>query len=60
MNAILTNWQTSIPGILILVQAVYSAITTKTLDWALIQQGLVALGLIAAKDWNVTGGNKSV
>ena len=59
MNAILTNWQTSLPGIALLVQAIYEMIVTKTIDVDLIMRGLAGLGLVAAKDWNVTGGSKS-
>ena len=52
----LTNWKTTIPGIIALVTVVWNAWQTKTVDWSSLQNALVGLGLIAAKDWNVTGG----
>jgi hypothetical protein len=54
----LTNWMTTIPGVLLLLRTLWDAWTTKTVNWAELQDALVALGLIAAKDWNVTGGTK--
>lgn len=60
MNAFAANWMTTIPGIIQLASVVYHAWQTKTLDWDALQNALVGVGLIAAKDFNVTGGNKSV
>ena len=54
----LTNWKTTIPGVIALVTVVWNAWQTKTLDWANLQNALIGLGLVAAKDWNVTGGTK--
>ena len=54
----LTNWKTTIPGVIALVTVVWNTWQSKTLDWANLQNALVGLGLIAAKDWNVTGGTK--
>ncbi len=54
----LTNWKTTIPGILALLSVLWNSWQTKTIDWANLQTALVGLGLIAAKDWNVTGGTK--
>ena len=54
----LTNWKTTIPGVIALVTVVWNTWQSKTLDWANLQSALVGLGLIAAKDWNVTGGSK--
>lgn len=54
----LTNWKTTIPGIIALVTVVWNSWQTKTVDWANLQTALVGLGLVAAKDWNVTGGTK--
>ena len=54
----LTNYMTTIPGIVALFGALWEAWTTKTINWDHIQQALVGLGLIAAKDWNVTGGQR--
>jgi len=55
----LTNWKTTIPGIIALVTVVWNTWQSKTLDWANLQNALIGLGLVAAKDWNVTGGTKS-
>ena len=52
------NWMTTIPGILALVTVVWNAWQTKSVNWEDLQGALVALGLLAAKDWNVTGGSK--
>ena len=54
----LTNWKTTIPGIIALVTVVWNSWQTKTVDWSSLQTALVGLGLVAAKDWNVTGGTK--
>ena len=54
----LTNWMTTIPGILLLARTLWDAWTTKTVNWGELQDALIALGLIAAKDWNVTGGSR--
>jgi len=55
----LTNWMTTIPGVLLLLRTLWDAWTTKTVNWSELQDALIALGLIAAKDWNVTGGSRS-
>ena len=55
----LTNWKTTIPGVIALVTVVWNSWQTKTVDWSSLQTALVGLGLVAAKDWNVTGGTKS-
>ena len=60
MNAFAANWKTTVPGIIALASVVYHTWQTKTLDWNALQDALVGLGLIAAKDFNVTGGDKSV
>lgn len=54
----LKNWMTTIPGVLTLLSVLFHAWQTKTLDWGSLQAALVGLGLIAAKDFNVTGGSK--
>lgn len=54
----LTNWKTTIPGVIALVTVVWNTWQSKTLDWANLQNALIGLGLVAAKDWNVTGGTK--
>ena len=52
------NWMTTIPGIISLVGVVWHAWQSKTINWEDLQNALVGLGLVAAKDWNVTGGDK--
>ena len=54
----LKNWMTTVPGVLTLLTVLFQAWQTKTLDWGSVQASLVGLGLIAAKDFNVTGGSK--
>lgn len=54
----LTNYLTTIPGILALLTVLWNAWQTKTVNWEDLQGALVAIGLIAAKDWNVTGGTR--
>ena len=49
------NWRTTIPGIITLIGVVFNAWQTKTLDWSSLKAALVAIGLIGAKDFNVTG-----
>lgn len=53
-----TNWMTTIPGVIALVGVLWHAFQTKTVNWEDLQNALVGLGLVAAKDWNVTGGSK--
>ena len=55
----LHNPYTSISGILALASVLWHAWQTKTVNWEDLQSALVGLGLLAAKDWNVTGGTKS-
>ncbi len=38
--------------------SLYHMWETKTIDWEALQAILVSLGLIQAKDWNVTGGSR--
>lgn len=52
------NWMTTIPGVLALLSVLWDAWQTKNINWHDLQTALVGLGLIAAKDWNVTGGSK--
>ena len=49
---------TTISGVLALVSVLWHAYQTKTVNWDDLQTALVGLGLLAAKDWNVTGGSK--
>lgn len=52
------NWMTTIPGIITLISVLAHAWQTKDINWGDLQNALVGLGLVAAKDWNVTGGTK--
>jgi hypothetical protein len=54
----LKNWMTTVPGVLALLTVLWNAWQTKSINWEDLQSALVALGLIAAKDWNVTGGDR--
>ena len=53
------NWMTTVPGVLALMTVLWNAWQTKHINWEDLQGALVAVGLIAAKDWNVTGGDRS-
>ena len=46
---------TTATGVFTLVTVVVNAWQTKTINWHDLQAALVALGLIAAKDFNITG-----
>jgi hypothetical protein len=50
---IFKNFLTTIPGIITLITVGYQAWTTKTLDWPALQNALIGIGLVAAKDFNV-------
>lgn len=54
----LSNYLTTVPGILALVTVLWNAWQTKTVNWEDLQGALVAIGLIAAKDFNVVGGTR--
>lgn len=54
----LTNWKTTIPGVVALLSVAWNAWQTKTLSWPDLQTALVGLGLVGAKDFNVTGTGK--
>jgi len=56
---LLHNPYTTISGVLALATVLWHAWQTKTVNWEDLQSALVGLGLLAAKDWNVTGGTKS-
>ena len=52
------NWMTTIPGIITLISVLWDAWHTKSVNWSDLQNALIGIGLIAAKDFNVTGGSK--
>ena len=54
----LKNWMTTVPGVLALLGVLWNAWQTKTINFTDLQGALIGVGLIAAKDWNVTGGDK--
>lgn len=54
----LTSWKTTVPGILTLLAVLYNAWQTKTVNVQDVVAALVGLGLVQAKDWNVTGVSK--
>ena len=55
MSGIMKNWMTTIPGIFTLLGVIWNAWQTKTINVGDLQAALVGIGLIAAKDFNVTG-----
>lgn len=55
----IVNWMTTIPGVLLLIRVLWEAWTTKSLNWNDLQDALIAIGLVAAKDFNVTGGSRA-
>ena len=52
------NWMTTVPGVLALLTVLWNAWQSKSIVWEDLQGALVAIGLISAKDWNVTGGTR--
>jgi len=58
MGKLMNNPMTTITGVLALLSVLWNAWMTKTLNWADLQTALVGLGLVVAKDFNVTGGTK--
>lgn len=54
----LKNWMTTVPGVLALATVLWHAWQTKSVNWEELQAALVAVGLIAAKDFQVTGGTR--
>lgn len=52
---IFKNLLTTIPGIITLISVGYQAWQTKTIDWPALQNALVGVGLVFAKDYNVSG-----
>lgn len=54
----MTNWMTTVPGMLTLLFVLWNAWTTKTINVHDLQGALVGIGLVAAKDFNVTGGDR--
>lgn len=54
----MTNWKTTLPGIAVLLAVLFNAWQTKTINVDDVVNALVGVGLVQAKDWNVTGGTK--
>ena len=55
MSGIMKNWMTTIPGAFTLGAVIWNIWQTKTIDVETLRQALVGVGLIMAKDFNVTG-----
>ena len=55
----LVNWKTTFPGLMTLLIVAWNAWQTKTLNVDEIVAALVGVGLVQAKDWNVTGGSRN-
>lgn len=55
---LLTNWMTTVPGLILLARVLYEAWQTKTLNWNDLQEALIGVGLVSAKDFNVVGGTR--
>ncbi len=51
----LTNWKTTVPGLVALAMVAFNAWQTKTINVQDVISALVGVGLVSAKDWNVTG-----
>lgn len=58
MGGILVNWKTSLPGFLALAAVAWNSWQTKTINVDDVIAALVGIGLVQAKDWNVTGGSR--
>lgn len=54
----ITNWMTTVPGVLTLAMVLWNAWQTKTVNWGDLQAALIGIGLVAAKDFSVTGGTR--
>lgn len=54
----MTNWMTTVPGLLTLAFVLWNAWQTKSLNIDDLKAALVGIGLVAAKDFNVTGGSR--
>lgn len=54
----MTNWKTSLPGLVTLLIVVWNAWQTRSINVDEVVAALVGVGLVNAKDWNVTGGTK--
>lgn len=53
----LKNWKTTLAGVAAILAVAAKVLTTGTVDWATDGPAVIAaIGLIAAKDSNVTGG----
>ena len=50
MRAFISNWQTTLPGILMLAIGVIRSVATGQIDTVDIYAGLTGIGLIASKD----------
>ena len=58
MPAVFKNWMTSVPAILMFLNVAWRVYQTKTITQDDIAQVLGAFGLMGAKDFNMTGGDR--
>jgi hypothetical protein len=56
-DEMIASWKTLVAGIIAIVIGVYHCISGHTIDLNCVWQVVVGAGLVAAKDYNVTGGN---
>ena len=54
----MNNWKTTLPGLVTLLIVFWNAWQTKTINVNDVVAALVGVGLVQAKDWNVTGGDR--
>lgn len=52
------NWKTSLPGLITLLIVSWNSWQTRTINVDDVVAALVGIGLVQAKDWNVTGGDR--
>lgn len=50
----MTSWKTTVTGLIVLASVAWNSYQSKTISWPDLQNALIALGLVAAKDWNVS------
>ena len=55
MGGVFRNLLTTIPGVFTLITVGIQAWQTKTIDWPTLQNALIGVGLVFAKDFNVVG-----
>lgn len=56
MGSIMSNWYTTVPGIIQLAIVLWNIWQTKNVNIEDLRQALIGVGFIVAKDFNFTGG----